>query len=415
MITQEQYNVLRQPVRNLNIKIDLINENDVVVSSFEGITIDGNITFSSNSTYRRSGNITMVFDKKYNILPSPESKIWYNKKIGIYIGLKNYLGEVVWFDMGRFAISDVELNFGTVDKTMSCSLLDYCAFLDGTLSGILSHKIVIDEGTPISDAVKTILSDLVKISIEELQIDETDLKLPYTIEKSAGNTIYDLVSEIMELYMGWTWYFNKEGIFIVEKIRDKKGDPIIESFDNDEKDFTLNSTSRVDFSHVRNSIYVWGRQLDDGTQVKWNYKNKWMRSSYEELDDLTEKQKGDICYIANEDMAYMWNGENWEMLDFVVLPMFNIESIGEKTYVYNDDKIFNEEQAKLRAEYELVNYSNFAETIDFNVVPLYSLRPEQKIYINIDDLIKGEYLINDISIPLNIEGSMNINCHKLYY
>ena len=64
------------------------------------------------------------------------------------------MGEVVWFDMGRFAISDVELNFSTVDKTMSCSLLDYCAFLDGTLSGILSHKIVIDEGTPISDTIK---------------------------------------------------------------------------------------------------------------------------------------------------------------------------------------------------------------------------------------------------------------------
>ena len=39
----EQYSVLRQPVRRLNIRIDLLNEKDVVLDSFEGITTSGNI------------------------------------------------------------------------------------------------------------------------------------------------------------------------------------------------------------------------------------------------------------------------------------------------------------------------------------------------------------------------------------
>ena len=87
MITQNQYNVLRQPTRNLNIKIDLINENDIIVDSFEGIATEGTINLDGNSTYRRSGNMTMVFDKRHNLLPKPDSKIWLNKRIGIHIGL----------------------------------------------------------------------------------------------------------------------------------------------------------------------------------------------------------------------------------------------------------------------------------------------------------------------------------------
>ena len=80
MATQEQYNVLRQPIRKLHIKLDLLNENDVIVDSFEGIATDGTISLSNQSTYRRSGNFTMVLDKKYNLIPKPDSKIWFNKR-----------------------------------------------------------------------------------------------------------------------------------------------------------------------------------------------------------------------------------------------------------------------------------------------------------------------------------------------
>ncbi len=415
MITQNQYNVLRQPTRNLNIKIDLINENDIIVDSFEGIATEGTINLDGNSTYRRSGNMTMVFDKKYNLLPKPDSKIWFNKRIGIHIGLKNYFDEIVWFNMGRFAIDEIDLNFNTAEKTMSCQLKDYMTFLDGTLGGILSHKTVIEEGTPIDEAIKSILTGLVKISIEDVRIGNSDLILPYTIEKEPNSTAYELIKEIIELYAGWDFFFNENGVLIVEKIRDKKNDPIIEVFDGSNKDFTLSTTPRFEFKNVKNSIYVWGRQLDDGTQVKWNYRNRWVRNHKAELNDLIDKQKGDICHIENENNSYMWNGSAWELLDFKVMSNFNMEQIGEKIYSISDDKIFDENQAKLRAEYELEQRSSFLETISFSCVPLYYLKPNNKIYVNIDGEISGDYLIDSISIPLDISSPMNITTHKLYY
>ena len=415
MVTQNQYNVLRQPTRKLNIKMDLINENDNIVDSFEGIATDGNINLDGNSTHRRSGNLTMVFDKKYNLLPKPDSKIWFNKRIGIHIGIKNYFDEIVWFKMGRFAISDIDLNFNTSEKTMSCTIQDYMSFLDGTLGGTLSHKIIIDRDTPISDAIKSVLTGLVKMSVEDIKVDDMDLVLPYTIEKESGSTAYDVVKEIIELYAGWDFYFNESGILVVEKIRDKKNDSVVEVFDGTEKDLSLNAQPKIDFKHTKNSVYIWGRQLDDGTQIKWTYRNRWSRKNESELNNLIDKQVGDVCLVEQENKSYVWHSDKWNLLDFNVVGQFNIETIGEKAYSMSDDKIFDDIQARLRAEYELNKMSNMAETVSFSTVPLYNLKPKQKIHMNIDDSVVGFYLIGSVSVPLSTNGEMNITADKLYY
>lgn len=415
MVTQSQYNVLRQPTRRLNVKIDLINENDNIVDSFEGIATEGNINLDGNSTYRRSGNLTMVFDKRYNLLPKPDSKIWFNKRIGIHIGIKNYFDEIVWFNMGRFAISDIDLNFNTAEKTMSCTIQDYMSFLDGTLGGILSHKVIIDRDTPISDAIKSVLTGLVKLSVEDIKVDDMDLVLPYTIEKESGSTAYDVIKEIIELYSGWDFSFDENGILIVEKIRDKKNDSVIEVFDGTEKDLSLNAQPKIDFKHTKNSFYIWGRQLDDGNQIKWNYRNRWSRKNESELNNLIDKQVGDICFIEQENKSYIWHSDKWNLLDFNVVGQFNIETIGEKIVTESIDTIFNEEQARMRCEYELVNYSNMAETISFSIIPLYNLQVNDKIHINIDSEIIGDYLIDTINIPFDISSPMSITAHRLYY
>ena len=112
----------------------------------------------------------------------------------------------------------------------------------------------------------------------------------------------------------------------------------------------------------------------------------------------------------------MWNGEDWELLDFNVVSQFNIENIGEKIFSYNDDNIFNDIQAKLRCEYELINQSNFAEEISFSCVPIYLLDVNNKIRIKDKDTgIMGDYLVKNISQSLNFDGTMNIKATKIYY
>lgn len=408
--------VLRQGTRRPRIKIDIINERDIIVDSFEGITTDGNINLEAEGTYKRAGHLTMVFDKKYNILPSPSSKIWFNKRIGIQIGVESYSGDVVWFNMGRFAVNEVELNFDAAEKTLSCQISDYMSFLDGTLGGHLSHEVrLLANEANISDAIRTSLTGLGMISVEDIKINGSTAKVPYTIEKSPNNTVYELVKELVDIYKKYDFYCDEKGYYVVEEIRDKKNDPVIEVFDSSDKDFRITSTPNMDFKNIKNSIWVWGLQKEDGAQIKWNYRNRWARQSYSDLDNLIDKQKGDICYIENEDKSYVWDSLQWKVLGFNVVPKYNIENIGEKKWSYSNDQIFNEEQAQLRCEYELEQKSNMAETISFSCVPIYYLLPNKKIYINTEDIIEGEYLIKTVSIPLDFGSPMNVTATKLYY
>ncbi len=414
MVTQNQYSVLRQPVRKELVKISLLNEEDVIVDSFEGIAVDGSVSLSGESTYRRSGSITMIFDKKYNIIPSPSSKIWFNKRIKLEKGIESYSGEIVWFDLGRFAIQNISLNLDKAEKTLSCTLLDYMAFLDGTLGGTLTHKTVIPLGTPINEAIKGVAAGFGKVSIEKMEINSSPLVTPYTIEKEAGAFAYDLIKELIDLYMGYDLYYDDNGYLIVERIRDTRNDPIVEHFTGDDKDLTLNENPSYDFSHVKNVIQVWGKQLDNGEQIKYKYANRYSRQDYSELSTIVGMEYGDICYVETEQKSYVWE-DDWVPLEFNVVPIFNAELIGEKPTIISDDNIFTFLQAKLRCEYELTKQSNMAEGINFSVVPLYYLDINDKIKLTIPDVLDGDYIINNLSIGFNIDTPMSINASKLYY
>lgn len=415
MLTAKEAFLLKQLNRRISVKIDILSKNNIVVGSFEGIAIDGNVTMDGKSVYRRSGNLKMAFKREYNILPSPSSKIWFGNKCSIKIGLKDYYDNMTWFNLGDFAMDEVELNINSAEKTLSCSLKDSMSFFDGTLGGKLSHKTVIEaDSVTINEAIKTIIGSLTRYSMENIGFNGSTALVPYTIEKEPDSSIYELIKELLDLYMGFDFYFNEKGYLIVEKIKDRSTDPIIEYFDGQDKDFRLSTVTKMDFKNVRNSMYVWGRQLDTGEKIKWVYKNKYSRKTVTAMSAILDKEIGDICYVEENNTCYYWNSE-WSALGFKVTPIFNIENIGEKIGVVSKDQLYTVEQAQLNAEYELLNYSNFAETVNFDCVPLYHLKPNHKIRLNIDDNINGDYLIDSVSIPLNISNPMSITCHKLYY
>lgn len=403
--------------RNVHIKIDLLNENDIKIDSFEGIATSGNIDFSGNSTYRRTGKVSMILTN--DLLPKPDSKIWFNKRIKIYVGLSDWNDDITWYNMGKFAINDVCAQKSKDNKSLDINLLDYMAFLDGTLSGYLSHetKLTAKSGVKINEAIYTSVKHLPKIIIDDFQIEGLDVEIPYGLEFNPNGTVYDMVKQLTELYMSQEFFFDENGAFRVQRIRDRRFDPIVWDFTEDNMDLAIDYKNEIKMSNIKNSIHVWGSfDNDNGIQTYWVYRNRWCRQYKSDLNNLTDKQKGDICHINEDNNSYMWNGNNWQLLDFKVVPIFNIENIGEKIWSHNDDKIFTEQQAKLRCEYELNNYSNFAETISFSTVPIYLLKPNQKIKIQDKDTgINGYYLVESVSVPLDINNNMSITARKLYY
>lgn len=414
VLTQAQYLALKNPIRRLNIKIELINEYGFIVDAFEGISTGGNITLDANSNYRRTGSLEMIINTSKGMLPAPDSKIWMNKRIGVHIGLKDFTEEILWFNMGRFAIASVSLDLGLTEHKMSCELLDMMAFLDGTLGGQLSHETrIVSQGVTINEAIIKTLGTLGNVSLDNIMSEGSLAVVPMDIEMPPGSTVYDLIRKLTDLYRNYSFYFDEDGYFRLSLIKNKKEDPII--WDFTDINLSINYKRDIDFKNIKNSIWVWGRQLEDGTQIVWNYRNRFARESQTELNLIVSKEKNDICHIRDEDISYLWNGTLWIALDFTVVPDFRMESVGEKIMTVSQDTVFTEEQAKLRAEFELTNYSNWAEALSFNTVPIYALKPEQKIKIEVNEIgINGEFLVQNINIPLDIGGTSSITAEKIY-
>ena len=248
MATQQQYSVLNEGVRKLYISIDLLNEDDVVIDTMSGIATDGNVSLSGNSSNRRSGSLTMILAGNHNLLPAPDSKLWFDKRCAIRVGLKNYNDEIIYFKLGRFAIDEVEVSVDLDQRTISCQLKDYMSFLDGTLGGRLHNPIrILAESASVSTAIRETVAGLPKMVIEEIKNEGSTLMVPYTIERQPNSTIYEVLKELVDLYMGMDMYFDADGYFIVEKIREARNDSVVARFDGQERNFLLNASSKLDF------------------------------------------------------------------------------------------------------------------------------------------------------------------------
>ena len=95
---------------------------------------------------------------------------------------------------------------------------------------------------------------------------------------------------------------------------------------------------------------------------------------------------------------------------------FCISKVGQINYIVDDERIYNNELAKDRANYELYLHARLNDSISLEIVPIPWLNDVNiKIaYTNEKIGIEGEYLIQSLSIPLDIGSSMTITALKIY-
>lgn len=403
-----QRQVLTQPNRKQMVKIDLLNNKELVVSTLIGVVLDGNISISNKSAFRRNGSLSIAVHNS-QLIPSPTSPIWFDKRVQISVGIENYLNKIIWFNLGKFAYTSCNIVENIEDTVINLELSDYMSFLDGTLGGRITTKVkMIDKNTKINQTIKGILTGLCDFSIENIILNGRDLVLPYRIEKQQGITVYELVKEISNLYMGYEIFFDTNGFFIFQKIRNAKNDEYIWNFD--EIDYSISKNTNIDFTKVFNDIWIYGHTDNYGVQVIYHLTNRFVGDSQSKLDNIQNKQKGDICYIKDINKSYVYNGTQWEELGFNVIPDFSVQKIGLKSTIINDNKVYNVEQAKLNAEYQFFSQGRIAETVSLSCVPIFGLDVNKKIKVKGND-----YLIDTIDIPLNYDGVMNITASKILY
>ena len=372
--SQTDYDLSQLKVRNQRIKVDLLNFNFQTINSLEGRVTDGSISIDATSDIRRTCNITLVVEDSTDII-APGGQVWLDKFIKVYVGTDNPRNnnETVWNNMGLFLINNPESVYNATTNTITFEGLDLMAKLTGRRNGQLpAVTTVVPAESKVADVVKQTITQLG--GFDKYIIQDAGYEIPYDIKKDMGSTIYDLLVEIRDLYSDWEMFFDIDGVFHWQQIPNGINEPVVLDFNQLKQKVIINETIDVDFENVKNHIIVYGRLLDNGEQV--------MATS----------------------------------TDTISSSPYNVDSIGQINYIVDDEKIYNNDLAQQRADYELFLHARMNDSITLEIVPLYWLNDVNvKIaHTNKNVGIEGEYLIKTLEIPLGVGNNMTITAIKVY-
>lgn len=392
MITNEMIEVHLQPVQEKSIRISLLQnffvneENNLVrrfrkVGEVQGNVIGGGIDINTNSAIRRTCSIDMVITDS-SLLVSENCKIWMDKWFRVELGIRSLKTDnIVWFNKGIYAINNPSLKYNPTNKLLHIEGLDLMCKLDGTLGGELGIVTKIPANIGIPGVLETSVWKLGKISKSQIYIEQNPSSLPYDIEKTPTDTVYSILEEIRDLYMDWEIFFDEDGRFVYQKIKNRYVSNPLPNYENDvinfnfleELDLIYDYGLDYDFKNVKNRIIIWGRQLDNGIQIH-----------HELINDNPNSP-------------------------------FNINKLGEIPKTIVDDKIFTINQADQRARYESWKHNNFCEKVNIQGVPLYFLDVNRLIELNKPEInLVGKFLIDRIHLPFVINSMMNLSAHRVY-
>lgn len=371
---QTDYDLSQLKVRNQRIKVDLLNFNFQTVNSLEGKVTDGSISIDATSDIRRTCNITLVVEDSTDII-APGGQVWLDKFIKVYVGTDNPRNgnKTVWNNMGLFLINNPESVYNATTNTITFEGLDLMAKLTGRRNGQLpAVTTVVPAESKVADVVKQTITQLG--GFDKYIIQDAGYEIPYDIKKDMGSTIYDLLVEIRDLYSDWEMFFDVDGVFHWQQIPNGINEPVVLDFNQLKQKVIISETVDVDFENVKNHIIVYGRLLDNGEQV--------MATS----------------------------------TDTISSSPYNVDSIGQINYIVDDEKIYNNDLAQQRADYELFLHARMNDSITLEIVPLYWLNDVNvKIaHTNKNVGIEGEYLIKTLEIPLGVGNNMTITAIKVY-
>lgn len=458
MATQQNYNTAKQNVRNLRVRIDLLNFNFQTVDAIEGNVISGSINIDANSDIRRTCDISLVVtDASFNVTEG--GKIWMDKYIQIYTGIDDIrTGETDWINQGIYIINAPSLQFDAVTDTLSFQGLDLMAKLTGARNGFMDD---ITTTIPIDSSIRTVMIETLQnfTQFTRFAIEDNPQKTPYEMIFEVGSTVFDILSQLRDITPNYEIFFDVDGTFVYQKIPTGENDPVIA--DNDLWDDILVSESTdVNFDEVKNRIIVLGRSHDPdhfgaATLVGSEYRVTIATITTLQTDmiigftttalatnptlkinslvakplvneDGTPAVLPDVSafyivrVLANGNFLYMGRQQiRGEASDTnQTSPYYINGSIGEillPLYGGEYDNIVTDDLANQRARYELWLRTRMNDSINLTCVPAYFLDVNQKIsYARIGTATPLEYLMKSISFDLSESGTMSIECIRFY-
>ena len=86
--TQEDFNLVKQHTKDIYIKVNLLNKQFKVLDSFDGNLLSDSLNVDSKSKQRRTYSCELQVTNP-SFFVGRDKKIWIDKYIQIYYGIKN--------------------------------------------------------------------------------------------------------------------------------------------------------------------------------------------------------------------------------------------------------------------------------------------------------------------------------------
>nr|DAZ76725.1 MAG TPA: protein of unknown function (DUF5048) [Caudoviricetes sp.] len=282
-ITQNDYNIIKQKNTERYIKLNLLDFNYNIVDELSGNMLSCSVRCDADSDLRRSCNVSFVVtDSGYEV--GAGNRIWLNKYIQLYIGLKNiYTQEIQWYNQGIYLIDAPSYEYNATTHTLTFAGLDLMSKLTGARNGQLpGMPTVIKQGENVRKAIIATLAlgGFTKYIVEECKVNNAIQPVPYDIQIDQGGYVFDILSKLRDILPKYQMYFDVNGVFHYEPIPSGEDDPILITDDIWDSVVT-GETINTDFTTVKNYIEVYGRthevQYYDANptfafvaQVMWN-------------------------------------------------------------------------------------------------------------------------------------------------
>lgn len=463
-MTQDEYNVSEQNNRVIYTKINLLNFKLQIVDELSGVVLSSpTFANSATSNIRRTCSISLVpTDSSFDI--SVGNKIWLDKYIQIYIGTKNeQTDEIVYTNMGIYLVNNPSRVYSAENNTITIQGVDLMAKMTGLRNGNLEGmEHIIPQGSNVREAI---IATIGLAGFTNYVVEECPYGVPNDINIDIGGTVYDILSQLLDIDSRYEMYFDVDGVFHYDLIPNGYNEQIMvddEIWTNNLIEYTINTN----FESVKNVIEVIGKTHDisnysssttiSGTNYVmtissvsslYNYlkigfttpSNVISGQANVKINSLTayplNNEDGTIpilepntYYVAK----YMENGSYFLFMGEVTpysisedtnpdSPFYINGNFGKVRIVLSGgdyDNIYMTSLAKERANWELYTRCKLQDNITLTCVPIYWLDVNWLIEITLPNKQGNEtteqYLIKSINTTLDISGTQTIELMKYY-
>src|SRR5574344_449396 len=212
MPTQSEYNVVSQNNRTIYAKINLLNYKLQIVDELSGIVLSGSTySCSATSNIRRTCNISLIpTDSSFNI--SVGNKIWLDKYIQIYIGIKDiHTEEIIYTNLGIYMINNPSRVYSAENNTITIQGVDLMAKMTGLRNGNLEGmEHIIPQGSNVREAI---IATIGLAGFTNYVVEECPYGVPNDINIDIGGTVYDILSQLLDIDSRYEMYFDVDGVF----------------------------------------------------------------------------------------------------------------------------------------------------------------------------------------------------------